>query len=73
MKTLLGTLALLVALSFTGLSPVMASDQPASIVAKDGDGDKDGKRRRHHRKHHGKHHHKRHHKHADPKPDSDQK
>jgi len=72
MKTLLSTLALLVALGFTGVSAAMASDQPASIVAKDGDGDKDGKRR-HHRKHHGKHHHKRHHKHADPKPDSDQK
>ena len=75
MKSLLGTLALLVALSFMGVSTAVAADQPASITAKDGDGDKDkdGKHRRHHRKHHRKHHHKRHHKHEEQKPDSDKK
>jgi hypothetical protein len=75
MKMLLGSLALLVGLSFMGLPAAAASDQPTTVVAKDGDGDKDkdGKKGRHHRKHHRKHHHKRHHKHTDPKSDSDKK
>jgi Spy/CpxP family protein refolding chaperone len=73
MKTLLGALALLVGLSFMGVSTAVASDQPTTVTAKDGDGDKDGKNSRHHRKHHRKHHHKRHHKHEETKPTDEKK
>jgi Ni/Co efflux regulator RcnB len=68
MSKLLGSLVVIVALSFLGVPSLMAADQTVTTVQKDGDKDKDGKPRKH-RRHHHKHHH-RHHKHTPPKTDS---
>ena len=77
MRTFLGSLVVVVAFSFMGLSSAVASSQPTSIVAKDGDKDKDKDKDAKHRKHHRKHHHKRHHKHEEKeekeKSESDKK
>jgi hypothetical protein len=69
MRTFMGSLVLVMALSFLGLPSAMADDPTPPAVTKDADTDKDPKHRRHHRHHH-KHHHHRHHKHNPPKPDT---
>jgi Ni/Co efflux regulator RcnB len=68
MIKLLGSLLVVVALSFMGVPSVMAADQAPPTVQKDGDKDKDQKRRKHPRHHHK--HHPRHHKHTPPKTDN---
>ncbi|HLY12502.1 MAG TPA: hypothetical protein VKW04_24575 [Planctomycetota bacterium] len=70
MSKILGSLVMVVALSFLGLPSAMANDQSPAKVQRDDDKDKDKdqKHRRHHRRHH-RHHHHRHHKHTPPKTD----